>query len=165
MNQEDKDLARYIMSLYKYPFNIENTKSTQILVGSEFLEGALHTACNQFNENAKIFADYKIIPEINHHLLEGLSFPQNNSLNHFFIFFQSKLYHSRNQKRLELTQKLLEKKGFDSMLLNLESENKVTQVFELITLTTFANLYLAFLEKIDPCPIPSVDWFKDELKK
>ena len=136
-----------------------------ILVGSEFLEGALHTACNQFNENAKIFADYKIIPEINHHLLEGLSFPQNNSLNHFFIFFQSKLYHSRNQKRLELTQKLLEKKGFDSMLLNLESENKVTQVFELITLTTFANLYLAFLEKIDPCPIPSVDWFKDELKK
>jgi len=136
-----------------------------ILVGAEFLEGALHTACNQFNENAKIFADYKIIPEINHHLLEGLNFPKSNVLNHFFIFFQSKLYHPRNQKRIQLTQKFLEKKGIDSITINLESENKLTQVFELITLTTFSNLYLAFLEKINPCPIPSVDWFKNQLKK
>lgn len=136
-----------------------------ILVGAEFLEGALHTACNQFNENAKIYADYKIIPEINHHLLEGLNFPKSNPLNHFFIFFQSKLYHPRNQKRIELTQRLLEKKDIDSIVVNLESYNKITQVFELITLATFANLYLAFLEKINPCPIPSVDWFKDQLKK
>ncbi len=136
-----------------------------ILVGAEFLEGALHVACNQFNENAKIFADYKIIPEINHHLLEGLSYPKSNSLNHFFIFFQSKLYHSRNQKRLALTKELLEKKEIDSIIVELEAESKITQVFELITLTSFANLYLAFLEKIDPCPIKSVDWFKAELKK
>lgn len=136
-----------------------------ILVGAEFLEGALHVACNQFNENAKIFADYKIIPEINHHLLEGLTFPKSNPLNHFFIFFQSKLYHPRNQKRLTLTKELLEKKEIDSTIVDLETENAVTQVFELITLTSFANLYLAFLEKIDPCPIKSVDWFKAQLKK
>jgi glucose/mannose-6-phosphate isomerase len=134
-------------------------------VGAEFLEGALHVASNQFNENAKIFADYKIIPEINHHLLEGLDFPKSNPLNHFFIFFQSKLYHPRNQKRLSLTKELLEKKGIDGTMVNLESENKITQVFELITLTSFANLYLAFLENIDPCPIKSVDWFKAQLKK
>jgi glucose/mannose-6-phosphate isomerase len=136
-----------------------------ILVGAEFLEGALHTACNQFNENAKIYADYKIIPEINHHLLEGLNFPKSNPLNHFFIFFQSKLYHPRNQKRISLTQKLLEKKGIDSIMVKLQSDSKITEVFELITLTTFANLYLAFLEKINPSPIPSVDWFKEQLKK
>ena len=136
-----------------------------ILVGAEFLEGALHVACNQFNENAKIFADYKIIPEINHHLLEGLTFPKSNSLNHFFIFFQSKLYHPRNQKRLALTKELLEKKEIDGTIVDLETENKITQAFELITLTSFTNLYLAFLEKIDPCPIKSVDWFKAQLKK
>lgn len=156
-NPQEKNQAKLLafLSLERRP----------ILIGAEFLEGALHTACNQFNENAKIFADYKIIPEINHHLLEGLSFPQNNPLNHFFIFFQSKLYHPRNQKRLELTQKIIENKEIDNIVINLESENKIAQVFELITLTTFANIYLAFLEKIDPCPIPSVDWFKDQLKK
>jgi glucose/mannose-6-phosphate isomerase len=48
-----------------------------ILVGGSFLEGALHIGANQLNENAKIFADYKIVPEINHHLMEGLTFPKS----------------------------------------------------------------------------------------
>ena len=50
MNQEDKDLARYIMSLYKYPFNIENTESTQILVGSELTDIVAGSIDNQFYE-------------------------------------------------------------------------------------------------------------------
>ena len=136
-----------------------------ILVGAEFLSGALHVATNQFNENAKIFADYKLLPELNHHLLEGLAFPKSNPLNHFFIFFQSGLYNERNQKRLELTRQLLNKKELENIVVELSSESQLTQAFELITLATFANLYLAFLEQIDPCPIPSVDWFKEQLAK
>ena len=136
-----------------------------ILVGAEFLSGALHVATNQFNENAKIFADYKLLPELNHHLLEGLAFPKSNPLNHFFIFFQSGLYNERNQKRLELTRQLLNKKELENIVVELSSESQLTQAFELITLATFANLYLAFLEQINPCPIPSVDWFKEQLAK
>jgi len=134
-----------------------------VLIGAEFLTGSIHVATNQFNENAKTFADYKVIPELNHHLLEGLTFPKSNPLNHFFIFFQSKLYHQRNQQRLELTRELVDQKEIDSITIKLESETKLTQVFELITLMSFANLYLAFLEKVNPCPIPSVDWFKSQL--
>ena len=136
-----------------------------ILVGAEFLEGALHIANNQLNENAKIYADYKIIPEINHHLLEGLTFPKSNALNHFFVFFQSDLYRSEVQKRISLTQKALEKTGLESIEIKLESENKLMQAFELITLGTFTNLYLSYLEGINPCPIPMVDWFKAQLEK
>ncbi len=136
-----------------------------ILVGAEFLEGALHVSTNQFNENAKSFADYKVLPEMNHHLLEGLQFPKSNSMNHFFIFFQSQLYLARNQKRLLLTQELVEQREIESIRVDLKAESKVTQVFEAITLGCFANLYLAFLEKIDPSPIPSVDWFKEQMKK
>ncbi len=43
-----------------------------VIVASEFLEGAAHVAANQGNENAKSFVDYKIVPELNHHLMEGL---------------------------------------------------------------------------------------------
>lgn len=135
-----------------------------ILIGAEFLEGALHVAANQFNENAKIFADYKVLPELNHHLLEGLTFPKSNPLDHFFIFFQSKLYHERNQRRLDLTKELLDHQDLDNIVVQLESDSKITQVFELITLMSFTNLYLAYLEKVDPCPIPQVDWFKEQLK-
>jgi len=136
-----------------------------ILVGAEFLEGALHIATNQLNENAKIYSDYKIIPELNHHLLEGLTFPKSNALNHFFVFFQSGLYRSEVQKRIELTKQAVEKTGIESVQIKLESENKLMQAFELITLGTFTNLYLSYLEGINPCPIPMVDWFKAQLEK
>jgi len=136
-----------------------------ILVGASFLEGALHIATNQLNENAKIYADYKIIPEINHHLMEGLTFPKSNSLSHFFVFFQSKLYHEQIQKRIALTQKAVNKAEIETFEVFLESETKLMQAFELITLGTFTNLYLAYLEGTNPCPIPVVDWFKAELEK
>jgi glucose/mannose-6-phosphate isomerase len=136
-----------------------------ILVGASFLEGALHIAANQLNENAKIYADYKIIPEINHHLMEGLTFPKSNSLNHLFVFFQSKLYREQLQKRIALTQKAVNKAEIETFEVFLESETKLMQAFELVTLGTFTNLYLAYLEGINPCPIPMVDWFKAELEK
>ncbi|HPS40699.1 MAG TPA: SIS domain-containing protein [Candidatus Woesebacteria bacterium] len=136
-----------------------------ILVGGSFLEGALHIGANQLNENAKIFADYKIVPEINHHLMEGLTFPKSNGLNHFFVFFQSNLYRSEIAKRITLTKKAVEKVGIETLEIPLVSETKLMQVFELITLNTFANLYLSYLEGMNPCPIPMVDWFKAELEK
>lgn len=136
-----------------------------ILVGSEFLVGAVHTATNQFNENAKMYADFKAIPEINHHLLEGLSFPKSNVGSHLFVFFRSALLLPRNQKRIELTQQVVENAHLDSMLVELTADTKFAQVFELITLMSYANFYVSILEGIDPSPIPTVDWFKDELAK
>ncbi len=154
---QDKNQAKILAYMF--------VERRPILVGAEFLEGALHIATNQLNENAKIFADYKMIPELNHHLLEGLTFPKSNALNHFFVFFQSDLYRSEVQKRISLTQKALEKIGIESIEIKLESENKLMQAFELVTLGTFTNLYLSYLEGTNPCPIPMVDWFKAQLEK
>ncbi|MBD3279157.1 MAG: SIS domain-containing protein, partial [Candidatus Pacebacteria bacterium] len=135
-----------------------------ILVAAEFLTGAAHTATNQFNENAKIFADYKIIPEINHHLMEGLKFPNTNEQSHYWLFLNSQLYHPRNQKRFKLTQQVVEQNQIETLAISLTAESKLTQVFETITLFAYTNFYLAMLEDIDPAPIPFVNWFKKKLK-
>lgn len=135
-----------------------------ILVVSDFLTGAGHVSTNQFNENAKIFADYKVIPEINHHLMEGLKFPKSNAGSHFFIFFTSELYDDRIQKRMTLTQEVIGQNDIETFEVRLKSETKLTQAFELITLMAYTNFYLTMLEGIDPSPIPFVDWFKDQLK-
>jgi glucose/mannose-6-phosphate isomerase len=154
---QDKNQAKILAFLF--------VERRPILVGSSFLEGALHIGANQLNENAKIYADYKIIPELNHHLMEGLTFPKSNPLNHFFVFFQSDLYRSEVQKRITLTQEAMEKVHIENIEIKLESETKLMQVFELITLNTFTNLYLSYLEGTNPCPIPMVDWFKAQLEK
>ncbi len=136
-----------------------------ILVVSDFLVGAAHTAANQFNENAKIFADYKVIPELNHHLMEGLKFPGHNPDTHIFVLIHSDLYDTAIQKRLELTQKVIEQNGIETIAINLVGTSKLNQAFELITILAYATFYLSMLENIDPSPIPFVDWFKDELAK
>lgn len=136
-----------------------------VIFGADFLEGAIHVATNQLNESAKTFADYKMIPELNHHLMEGLQFPLGLAATTFFILIQSQLYRERNQKRLQLVTQLLTNKEYDHRSVILRSETRLTQVFELITMMSYASFYLAMLEKVDPTPNPEVDWFKKELTR
>ncbi len=134
-----------------------------IYVGSEFLAGALHVSANQANENAKTFTDYKLIPEMDHHLLEALQFPKNLTSTHLFVFMQSKLYKQRNQKRVELTQEIIEGYGIENIRVDLTAKTKLEQVWESINLLEFASFYLAMLEGINPSPIPYVEKFKKKL--
>lgn len=136
-----------------------------IIITSEFLQGAAHVATNQHNENAKIQTDYKIVPEINHHMMEGLRFPKLSKDSQVFIFVQSQLFRPENSIRMNLTQQIVETSGIDTMTVLLRSQTKLNQVFEMITLFSFAGFYMAVLEGIDPSPIPIVDQFKDELAK
>jgi glucose/mannose-6-phosphate isomerase len=144
--------------------SLEMIDRRPVLVTSEFLTGAVHTSTNQFNENAKVFADYKIIPEINHHLLEGLEFPKSNTNNHLFVFINSNLYQPRNQTRMKLTQRVVENKNIDTLIVELTKPTKLGQVFESLTLFAYTNFYLSMLEGVDPAPIKTVDWFKAQLK-
>ncbi len=136
-----------------------------VLVGAEHLEGALHVFNNQLNENAKTYSEYRILPEINHHLLEGLRFPTENDKYLYFVLFQSPLYHERTQRRVEVTQDVVERANIDSTTLAIDSVTRLEQAFEVITFGAFTNFYLAMLEGIDPAPIDTVDYFKEQLKK
>lgn len=134
-----------------------------VFVASDFLEGAVHVSTNQGNENAKIFADYQIVPEMNHHLLEGLKYPKSNSSTHVFVFIQSLLYHPKNVIRMGLTQKVVDANDIDTIAVPLKAQTKIEQVFEMLTIFGFAGFYLAMLEGINPSPIPYVEQFKIDL--
>lgn len=134
-----------------------------VLIGGEFVMGALHAWRNQINENAKNLGYYFEIPEINHHLLEGLSNPLSNPKNLFFIFVESDLYLPRNKKRFMITKKVLSQLKLDYRELKLTGNNQINQVFETIQFGSFVSFYLAMLNHLDPSPIPWVDFFKKEL--
>ena len=134
-----------------------------VLLGADFTEGALHTATNCLNENSKVLADYKVIPEMNHHWLEGLYQPPSNNHDTIFLLIRSALNHPRNQKRLDLNQELFEKFNFANLDIELTSETKLTQAFELICLFAYASFYLAILLGIDPSPTDNVNWLKSQL--
>jgi glucose/mannose-6-phosphate isomerase len=136
-----------------------------VIMVAEHLEGVGHVAANQLNENAKNFAEYRVIPELNHHLMEGLQFPESNQDNLQFILVESELYSPNNRRRLELTAQVLEKHHLHVERVKLDSKTKLEQAFEFMVFSSYLNFNLAMLNNVDPSPIPWVDWFKAELKK
>ncbi|KKP89196.1 MAG: Bifunctional phosphoglucose/phosphomannose isomerase [Berkelbacteria bacterium GW2011_GWA2_35_9] len=136
-----------------------------VIVSSEHLVGAIYTSRNQFNENSKNYADYHIIPELNHHILESLSFPKSNSKNLVIVIINSKFFDKRNQKRLKITSEIAIKNKIEVEYVNLFGETKVEEVFESIHFFAYVIYYLAMLNGCDPSFIPWVDLFKKKMKK
>lgn len=136
-----------------------------ILVAAEFLAGSIHSWRNQQHEVGKNFGTYFLLPELNHHLLEGLTFPQINKGNLVSFFLKSNLYHPSVQKRVKITKKVFENIRIPPWEYNCFSKTKLVQAFEVIHFGGYVNFYLAMLNNIDPSPIPIVDFFKRELAK
>jgi len=136
-----------------------------IYVAGEHLTGPVHVVNNQLNENSKNTSFDFQIPELNHHLMEGLKHPETNPKDILFVFAFSGLYSERVQKRFELTKQVVEKNGIGTFSIELNSSSKLSQAFELIQLGAYANLYLSVLYGQNAAPIPWVDWFKDQMGK
>jgi len=136
-----------------------------VYVGSEFLLGNLHTVSNQTNENGKQFSCWFALPELNHHLLEGLGFPQPTVQQLSFVFVESNLYHDRVQKRYDVTKQVLEKQRVSYTTFIPTASSKLLQAFEVLQWGSFVSFYLSQQNVIDPSPIPWVDFFKNALKR
>jgi len=136
-----------------------------ILVGAEFLNGNLRIARNQINECAKEFSAYLSLPDLNHHALEGLSFPAGLKKNLSFLFFSSKFYHPRVQRRLALTVQIAAKQGYRALTQELRGKSPLEQGFELLQLSSWLSFYLGAENGVDPDKIPWVHWFKEQLGK
>jgi glucose/mannose-6-phosphate isomerase len=135
-----------------------------VLVSGGFLAGNMHTMRNQINECSKQFATCLVLPDLNHYAMEGLTFPSSNKKNLTFLFFDSKLYHPRVQKRAELTKQVIKKNGISIVSYELKGETKLAQAFEVLQLGSWISYYLGMLNAVDPVKIPWVDWFKKDLK-
>lgn len=136
-----------------------------ILISAHHLIGATHVFNNQLNENSKTFTSDFVIPELNHHLMEGLKNPKNNKENLLIVFINSNLYPKQIQKRFAVTKDVVVKNNINFEEIKISSKGKLNQVFELIQFGAFVNFYLSIIYDQNPAPIPWVDYFKKELSK
>ena len=134
-----------------------------VIIASEHLVGAAHAFKNQLNENSKTFSLLFDIPEMNHHLLEGLKNPALAKKFLHFLLLESELYSSVIKKRYPVSMDVIEQNGVEASVYKLQTPSKLQQIYELLVLGSFVSLYLAILYDIDPSPIPWVDYFKSKL--
>ena len=138
-------------------------KKIPVLVSSEHLEGSAHAFKNMLNENSKNFSVSFVIPEMNHHLLEGLARPSQNKKLLKFVFIESDFYDQPIKIRFKVTKEVVKKNKIPWLSLELTGRTRLIQVFELIYFASLTSIYLALLSGFDPAPIPWVDYFKEQL--
>lgn len=152
----DNPAKQLAQKLYeKYPYYIV----------AEFLTGVGNAIQNQTNETAKEISSFRVIPELNHHMMEGLKFPTIHRNMAIFVFFFSKLYSSSIQKRFHITNDVVEQNKIETLWMELKGETKIEQVIELMGLGSYMSMYLAALYEQNPAEIPYVDYFKKKLKE
>ncbi len=158
INQEinNNPIKKLALSLYqKYPY----------FIVSEFLTGVGNAIANQTNETAKSISGFRVIPELNHHLMEGLKFPDKLKEMLNFVFFYSSLYSEKIQKRFKITKEVVEQNKISTIWYELTGKNKIEQTFELMAIGSYLSMYLSVLYEQDPKVIPYVDYFKKRLKE
>lgn len=139
--------------------------STVFLVGAEHLVGVAHMFSNCINESAKQFCTYVALPELNHFLLEGLTFPKSFSTKTVAFMMQSSLYHERTQKRVVLTADSFEQQGLTVVDYETNGAERLEEVGEMLQFASFVAYYMAMQNGVNPEAIPFVDAFKVALGK
>lgn len=134
-------------------------------VVSEFLTGIGNAIANQTNETAKSIASFWVIPELNHHLMEGLKNPRFFSQGAVFVFFYSLLYNEAIKKRFQITKEVIDKYQIKSIWFEVEGKTPTQQAINLIGFSSFYTFYLSVLYQENPAVIPYVDYFKKRLKE
>ncbi len=154
---KDKNPAKQIAEkLYqRYPY----------YVVSEFLTGVGNAIANQTNETAKAISSFRVIPELNHHLMEGLKFPDKLREIATFVLFYSNLYSAPIQKRFKITKDVVEQNNVQTLWYELKGKTELEQVFELMGFGSYLSMYLSALYEQDPSAIPFVNYFKERMKE
>ena len=136
-----------------------------VILAGPFLAGNAHTFANQINESAKAFGTYFLLSEMNHHLLEGISYPQSLKDKVKFFTFDSNLYDEKIKIRLDLSKELLDKNKIRHSSYQVKSNRKDLAAFEALAFSSWTSLYMAIAYEVDPSFIPNVQYFKDQLAK
>ncbi len=134
-----------------------------IYVAARHLVGATHAIKNQMNENSKNFSTIYEIPELNHHLLEGLTYPDANKTDLMVLLANSPKYSPRIKQRFTITQDVMQKNHLQTITWDASGTTLLEEAFALIQFGSMVNFYLAMLYDLDPSPIPWVDYFKTQL--
>ncbi len=120
----------------------------------------------RFNETAKIPAFHNVFPELNHNEMEGFDLmnQMEMSTNIFhFIFLFDKNDHPRISRRMIITRKLLEARGYTVSVVESAEKNPWINAFHLLLLADWTAVHIAQENDVDPEQVPMISELKEKL--
>jgi glucose/mannose-6-phosphate isomerase len=131
-----------------------------VTYGGGVLTGVARRWKTQFNENSKNWAFFEVFPELIHNAIVGYPFPSQAKKRLFTILLRVPSLNQRIKVQYEAVIKILEENELPYEVIDGAGENTFTQVLGLILLGDFTSYYLAILNRVDPTPVPVIDFIK-----
>lgn len=132
-----------------------------VIIAAEHLSGNAQILRNQFNETSKAFSAYYLVPDLNHHLMEGLQFPTPTNL--VFVLLTSNNFSDKIKKRMKLTSDVIDQNHHAILDVDINGSNKFEDFLFNLSYGCYLTLYLGLIHEQNPATNPWVDWFKKEL--
>lgn len=137
------------------------TNTIPVIFAAEHLAGNAQIFRNQFNETSKTFSAYYLVPDLNHHLMEGLAFPKDMGVTFFLLNSQN--YSPKIQKRMQLTREVVEQNNQTVYEYSTTGKNVFDDFVEVLLYGSYLTLYLGLYYDQNPAINPWVDMFKEKL--
>ena len=120
---------------------------------------------DQWNENAKNWAHYDVMSELNHNAVVGFPNPAIAKDAQVVLLLRSRRDNPRHQVRFDVTKELLDRAQIPNRTLEMPGSSMLSEVLQLTYLTDYVSFYVALLNGADPSPNTSIDYLKDRLAK
>jgi len=134
-----------------------------VIYGAGFLGATANRWKTQFNENAKSWAFFEVLPELNHNAVVGLGIPDVVREQSLVIVLRSALDAERIAERWDVTGELLEREGVAAAEVRGRGQSKLAQALSLIHFGDYVSYYAAVLNQVDPTPVETIAFLKDRL--
>jgi glucose/mannose-6-phosphate isomerase len=119
----------------------------------------------QWNENAKNWAAFDVLPELNHNAVVGFPFPDIAREALTVLFLRSDRDSPRHKLRFDVTRELLDRASIQHKTLQFSGSSMLSEVLQLTLFTDYVSFYVALLNEADPTPVKSIDYLKERLAK
>lgn len=134
-----------------------------VVYGAGFLAPVARRWKGQFNENAKQWAVWEEMPELNHNAVVGYGLPEGVREQVYVMMLRSSWDHPRIRARWDITKELLLQEGIAPDEFWGRGKSRLAQMLSFIHFGDYVSLYLAVLNGVDPTQVGPIDYLKRRL--
>jgi len=134
-----------------------------VVYGAEHLSEVARRWKGQFNENAKSWCVFDVLPELNHNTVAGYPFPPGLPHSVHVVILTSMLNHPRVLLRFDITRELLQEHGFACDTVEARGHSALAQMLSTVHFGDYVSYYLAMLYDVDPWSMESIQLVKERL--
>ena len=134
-----------------------------VIYGAGIFGGVARRWKTQFNENAKVWAFFELLPEAHHNSVVGYPLPEEVKGYTSAILLRPGFLHARTDLRYQITLDLLSRESIPQYTVEGRGETALSQILSTTFLGDYTSYYLALLQGVDPSPVATLDFVKKRL--